>query len=344
MSNKINYDDFLKLLRNVDVPDEELAKYVVPLTPDNGAFNIRIAPDINRVEMTDDEKEFENAMSSANSLARWRRSVRFKRNFKNPAFKDWPVLVSEGDSWFQFPLLIEDVIDHLGNNYLINCLGAAGDTAANMATGPVAAGGQEYFSALKQQVKTGRLQGFVFSAAGNDVIGEEPVTKSRTLAKHLLSGGAINDPQSYVDHPQLTNTLATLKQHYESVIQKIRRDHELSALPIFIHGYDYCFPGGHPDDPRKRQLYAKRDQWLGSAFQEKGITIGRDAQRNIIKVFIDRLYDMMHELAVTDGNVHVVDVRNSLPNIADWNDEIHGTSAGFKTVAMKFDNCIARVV
>ena len=111
-------------------------------------------------------------------------------------------------------------------------------------------------------------------------------------------------------------------------------------IPIFIHGYDYCFPGGHPDDPRKRQLYASRDKWLGSAFKEKGINIGRDEQREVIKYLIDGLYEMMGGLSDRYDNVHVINVRNTLKNIEDWNDEIHGTSKGFKAVAMKFDNKI----
>ena len=346
MPVKINYDTFEKMLRDVDVPDEEIAWYVNAVPSKAGAFNIMIEPNPDRVFMTEDEKEYEDAMAFANGIARWRRRIRFKKRMKQPAYGDWPVLVSEGDSWFQFPLLIEDVIDHLSVNYLINSLGAAGDTAENMAAGPLQYGGQEYFTALKKQAKTGRLDGFLFSAAGNDVIGEDPKNPGkRMLAVHLKKDGNEADPLTYIKKDQLKQTMNQLKKHYETVINRIQKDGELNNIPIFIHGYDYCYPGGHADDPRKRQLYARRDQWLGRAFKEKNILPGqRDKQREIIKYMIDQLYKMMDVLTGQHKNLHLIDVRGTLDKIEDWNDEIHGTGDGFKRVAMKFDNAIQGVI
>jgi hypothetical protein len=45
-------------------------------------------------------------------------------------------IVSEGDSWFQFPFLLKDVIDWLSDDYAIWSLDAAGDTLANMTSDP----------------------------------------------------------------------------------------------------------------------------------------------------------------------------------------------------------------
>lgn len=343
MAEKITYDAFLKMIRDVDVPEEEIAAYINAVPSESGAFSIKIEPNPERVHLTEDEREYENAMSFANGIARWRRSVRFKRRMCQSAYNDWPVLVSEGDSWFQFPLLIEDVIDHLSKNYLINSLGAAGDTAENMARGPMRRGGQEYLSTLKKQARTGRLDGFLFSAAGNDVIGEDPQTGGRMLAIHLNEEGNEADPATFINQARLTETIGRLEGYYRTVIDNIRGEESLQGIPIFIHGYDYCFPGGHDDDPRSRQLYAERDKWLGSAFKEKNILQGnRDAQRAVISIMIDRLYDMMFGL--DDGNVHVIDVRNTLGSIEDWKDEIHGTGDGFRRVAMKFDNLIQRTI
>jgi hypothetical protein len=344
MTDKISYNEFSKMLRNVDVPEEELAKYVNAVPSESGAFNIKIEPNPDFVQMSDDDMEYENAMSFANNIARWRRSVRFKRYIKKKSYKDWPVLVSEGDSWFQFPILIKDVIDHLSGDYLINSLGAAGDTAENIANGPMRKGGQEYFRTLKRQAKIKRLDGFLFSAAGNDVIGEDPHTGGSMLATHLKPDGIEGRPRSFIDQQRLDHTMKILKGHYNKVIKTIRQDGDLKNIPIFIHGYDYCFPGGHVDDPRKNQLYAKKDKWLGSAFKEKGIRLGRDAQRDVIKCMIDDLYNMMSKLIGQHDNIHVIDVRNTLNHIADWKDEIHGTSDGFKAVAKKFDTTIRSVI
>ena len=61
-----------------------------------------------------------------------------------------------------------------------------------------------------------------------------------------------------------------------------------------------------------------------------------DIQRGIIRVLINRLYKMLDDLAQEDSNVHVIDVRGTLPAIEDWNDEIHGTSKGFSRVSELF--------
>jgi hypothetical protein len=332
MSKKITYDALLSMLRNVDIPDVEIAPYLEAVPSNNGAFSIQIVPNPEMVMLTEDDKKFESFLTTANGISRWRRSVKFNRNIKNSKYQDWPVLVSEGDSWFQFPVLIEDIIDHLSNGYLINCLGAAGDTAENMVTGPLRTGGQE-----------GRLQGFLFSAAGNDVIGQDPNTKESILARHLKEGGDESNPQTFIDMDQFRNTINKLEGYYKTVITNIRQDATLKKIPIFIHGYDYCFPGGHDNDPRKKPSYAKLDEWLGSAFKQKRILLGqRDKQRDIIVYMIDSLYEMM--LKLEDDNIHVVDVRKTLQNIEDWKDEIHGTSEGFKSIAEKFKNEMKKVI
>ena len=42
--------------------------------------------------------------------------------------------------------------------------------------------------------------------------------------------------------------------------------------------------------------------------------------------------------------VHLVDCRGALPDVADWADEIHGTSAGFAKVADRFRATLANVL
>ncbi len=64
--------------------------------------------------MTLQDVEVENALKIGNGLARFRRMQSFSRRLQKGV--DQPVLVSEGDSWFQFPFLIREVIDHLNRD------------------------------------------------------------------------------------------------------------------------------------------------------------------------------------------------------------------------------------
>jgi hypothetical protein len=237
-----------------------------------------------------------------------------------------------GDSWFQFPFLIEDVVDNLEKDFLIWSLDAAGDTADNMVNRK-----PEYKEGLDAQ-KTNHVVGFLFSAAGNDVIGEDllgnPVLS--TLIKPFKSG---KDTARHIDNGELAAVLTRLETDYRKVFSTIRDDWDFKKLPIFIHGYEYAIPGGYPGDKR-HPVYAKQDEWLGGPLVEKGIK-DLKLQRQIIHLLIDSLYDMLDRVAGKSSttNIHVVNVRETL-NEGDWADEIHGTSDGFAKVAERFRKVI----
>jgi hypothetical protein len=131
------------------------------------------------------------------------------------------VLVSEGDSWFQFPLIIDETIDQLGSKYLIWSVGAAGDTLENMVHGPRDKGKTEYMQALVKQQD--RVQGFLFSAAGNDIIGESAATGEPVLLEILRDfNGDVNDVVGHINLAVLGQKLAFLCQGYTQVIDTIR--------------------------------------------------------------------------------------------------------------------------
>ena len=269
------------------------------------------------------EFRVESAMRWANAICRWRRQRRFEQRVA--AGERLPVLVSEGDSWFQFPFLIEDVVDCLGSDHLIWSLDAAGDTAQNMVRR-----NPEYLAGLRAH--RDEVAAFLFSAAGNDVIGEdefgEPVLKS--LVKHFTAG---KDAAWHIDQVRLAEVLLFLEGAYKEVMATVRA--EFPHLPVLIHGYDHAIPGGHPGEWRSPE-WAAVDQWLGRPFAERGIH-DLALQRDIIRILIDALYDMLHRVAGDSAvtHIHVVDVRGTLRR-EEWADEIHGTSAGFERVAELF--------
>ena len=321
---RITYDELERMLRDPSIPDAQIAPYLMADPEAGGPFDPRVVPDPSRVAM-DEAAEFrvESAMRWANAICRWRRQQRFRQ--RRAAGERLPVLVSEGDSWFQFPFLIEDVIDCLGPDHLIWSLDAAGDTAENMVRR-----NPEYLAGLRAHQD--EVAAFLFSAAGNDVIGEdefgEPVLKS--LVKSFTAG---KDAAWHVNQAHLAEVLLFLEGAYNEVTATIRA--EFPTLPILIHGYDYAIPGGHPGEWRSPG-WAEVDQWLGKPFAERGI---RDLalQQDIIRILIDALYDMLHRVAgdSSESNIHVVDVRGTLRR-EEWADEIHGTSRGFTRVAELF--------
>jgi hypothetical protein len=329
--DKISYAEFKSKLMDPEIPDAEIAKYLTAIPEESGPFDPRIEPDPDKVEMTREaDFDVENALRWGNAVCRLRRQMRFKNQISQGVKK--PVLVSEGDSWFQFPFLIDDVIDHLGKDFLIWSLDAAGDTADNMVNR-----NPEYKAGLDAQ-KGNNVAGFLFSGAGNDVIGEDllgnPVLS--TLIKPFKSG---KDAAWHIDQGQLSAVLSRLDTDYRKVVATVRADKSFKTLPIFIHGYDYAIPGGYEGDKR-HPIYAKQDEWLGGPLTEKGI-VDLTLQRKIIHLLIDALYDMLDRIAADSfkTNIYVIDVRGSLKE-GDWADEIHGTSEGFAEVARRFKKVI----
>jgi hypothetical protein len=250
---KITRDEYLKLAHNPDTSEEELISYS-RIEKGEGGFDFKIVPDPEKVELESEDLELEDAMKIGNDWSRSRRQKRFLR--EKPGSK-LPVLVAEGDSWFEFPLLVREIIDQLEDEYLVWSIAAAGDTAQNMVY--ESAEYPEALEYLRHDVK-----GFLFSAAGNDIIGEDPNTQKPVLLELLNDyNGNISDIEGHINKELLEDRMSFLKRSYTDVINKIRHELGFERLPIFIHGYDYAIPypcAGHdPRDP----IHAKKNQWLG---------------------------------------------------------------------------------
>jgi len=333
---KISFDEYLAMLRDPDVPDEKIMAYSAVRKGD-GAFAPEIHPDPDKVIMTEEEQDAESAMRIGNGFARWRRKIRFHRALNGGDTR--PVLVSEGDSWFQFPLLISEVIDHLGEDYLIRSVGAAGDTAQNMVYGR-----PEYIKTLRQEKE--RVRGFLFSAAGNDIIGEDPETERPVLLDVLRPfNGDVGDVIGHINFALLAQKLDFLRKAYTKVIDTVRAEPNLERLPIFVHGYDYVFPYPWGENDDRNPIYAAQDEWLGAPLSERGI-MDHDLRRNILRTLIDALYQLLEDIAgdSAETGIWLIDCRGAMPIVTDWKDEIHGTSDGFSKVAVRFKATISDVL
>lgn len=337
MTKKITYGEFLALLRDIGVPDSQIAPHVI-LVPGETGLDFEVRPNPETVEMTAEDERLENALKIGNGIARFRRRNRFFKTLQT--HPDRTVLVSEGDSWFQFPFLIDETIDQLLPHYNILSLGAAGATLEEMTQGRMRPRGVEYLLELRRHKD--RVRAFLFSGAGNDIIGEHPDT-GRPMLTDLLRdyNGNAEDTVGHIDDAAVTQRIAMLAAGYRGVIAAIRGEPGFESLPIVFHGYDYAYPYPFGSDDRRNPSYAANDKWLGSAFAARGIN-APTLRRAIIVDLIDRLYRMLHDLRAGSAgkDIYVVDCRGALPDVADWNDEIHGTSEGYVEVGRRFHETI----
>ena len=339
---KITLNQFYDLLLDDETSEEDVYAYTY-VVKGKGGFDFTLVPDPEVVEYDSSNLGAEEGlMNIGNAWYRGRRRKKFKKQLR--AGDKRPVLVSEGDSWFQFPKLIDEVIDHLATDYLIWSCGAAGDTVENMVMSKEESKKTEYMIALRAQKQ--HVKAFLFSGAGNDIIGENPVTKVSSLQNLLFSYRDVTNKvaESYIDQVAFSAVLGGIEKAYIKVIDTIRSEPGFESLPIIFHGYDYPFPFPWGESDRRDPSYASNNEWLGEAFEAHNYP-AEPIRREILVVLIDSLYDMLHSIAgnSVETNIWIVDCRGAMPNLTDWNDEIHGTSLGFSAVSVRFRSTLDMV-
>ena len=282
-----------EMLMNPDVPDSAIRPYLLMDPLDSQAFRPSVVANPAMVDFG--EVESAMALASLNGVARWRRQQRYARKIRG-----WTGLkvVAEGDSWFQYPFLIDDVIDHLFDAWAIYCVGAAGDLLQDMAR-------QDEVTAAVLAEKPDLL---LLSGGGNDLLGGGQLVRYlRPHAPGMSAGDHVSD--------EFYRLLQRIMEIYGSLLEK---GLSAGARRVVCHGYDYAIPNG--------------GGWLGRPMLKLGIT-DRGLQRDIIRILIDALHEGLVGVAGRfGGRVVVADCRGTVPDSA-WYDELHPTSQGFGRAA-----------
>jgi hypothetical protein len=128
MTPKISIQELLARLSDPSIPDLELRPYLMIDRVESQGFRPVVTPNPSVVAYGAEEAAV--AVASLNGVSRWRRQTRYRQKMNG-----WSGLraVAEGDSWFQFPFLLDDVVDQLYDRCAIYCCSAAGDLLSDMA-------------------------------------------------------------------------------------------------------------------------------------------------------------------------------------------------------------------
>lgn len=330
--SKLTLAEWQALVENpASKKDEILA--VSHIRRGEGGLDFSLVPNPDQVDVL--SEDVEGLLDLGNGAARVRRHLAFEARQLLGA--PGPIIVSEMDSWGQFPVLIDEIVDHLNEfGYLVWSVGAAGDTMRNMVNSSQVARQTEYMLALRRQPNA---KAFLFSGAGNDIIGEDPDSKVPALCDLLneFNPDRSGDVETHINMDAMRDKLGQLEAGYRKMITTVRGTYP--DLPILIHGYDYVFPYPWVNDQRNPWLYAAKNQWLGKPLDDRQIPQDHlQLRRGILIYLIDRLYDMMEGLVQDPAlpGVHLVNCRGAMPDLEDWADEIHGTDDGFLKVAERF--------
>ena len=228
---------------------------------------------------------------------RWDRYRRDKRAGK-------PRLVSEGDSWFDYPQH-RNVVDHLvaAGAYAVLRFESSGDTLRQVA-------GDRSLGALLQWVRAERPLAVLLSAGGNDLFEPSAEDRRRRWVWEALRpaaqvpAGDRADPRAYLNRDVWRAKLAELRGHLERVVARVG-----PHAPVVCHGYDYLPVTG------ARARYNGLDlagPWLLPAMQDRGID-DPALRRAIVRCLIDDYNGLLHALAAAHPLAFVhADVRNAV--------------------------------
>lgn len=241
-------------------------------------------------------------------------------------------ILMEGDSWFDYPRKYfigpkpRNIADwmklHLSHHQgIANLLSIAhsGDTTFGMSTTPGS------FSARRILKQVGaKLDFLLVSAGGNDIAGPQMLRMTRKPQP----GGKVADCIT----ADFYSTLDGIEQRYTEVLAMLQRKH--FKVQVIAHSYCYI-------EPQKKGFeflfWRIGDGWIARYLEANQIP--GELHPEIVKIMLDAFHKRLVRLSEQFPQFHVVDFRDGLLNPgseADWADEMHATSEGFKKLTRRF--------
>ncbi|WP_299212017.1 N-acetylmuramoyl-L-alanine amidase [uncultured Tateyamaria sp.] len=248
------------------------------------------------------------AINWANRIARARRLIIYRRKTRR-GFAGLRI-VDEGDSWFQYPLLLQDTIDQLNedDDLAIYSLSGAGDLVSDMAQR------KEYVEALRE-TEAGIL---LLSGGGNDLLG------GGRLKNVLRDYSPGMNAEDLIDAPRFDRSLAAVMRAYEAIVSDVEAG--FPNVQIIGHAYDVPFPregGGR----------------IGVPLEERGIPLA--IGRRVIGLLLGRFTDALQQLASESSAFHFVDLKDKVSRgVSSWFDELHPRNPGYGRAAAELRKAI----
>ncbi|MCR9143188.1 MAG: hypothetical protein NXI24_13115 [bacterium] len=243
-----------------------------------------------------------------------------------------PVIVAEGDSWFDYPGKITrgrhpetDVLDFLAlkHGFAVHRESIMGDTLENMV-----------YNTLERQVidaiEEYEPRYFLFSGGGNDLVGRRMLDflVDAEFAREFPLESPPKSPFLEDAFRLFVNTV--MKSAYRLMIRRVQ-----SAKPdikIYAHGYDYVLPSGKPVIDFGFVGFV--GPWILPNFKKRKIK-GKEIQEEIIRSMINIFNEMLEDLETEyKGLFYHVDCRGLIKR-KEWANEIHPKKVGYIKIAAK---------
>ncbi len=309
--------------------------------------------------------ELPNGSTSNKGILGWfnrrKRNKKLKHfNWQMGAYPNNPIVIAEGDSWFEHPL-IADGIDWLQEDHELNTisLAAGADWLVNMLKQ------REYLKELKGKLNDNKqVAAIVLSAGGNDIVDENLKT---VISKDVQRNEVPSDVEQYARNefpqhwkaivegwkyltPKFYVKLSLFLTLYTLLFQEIRRvtrtirPEASEQIRLLLHGYDFAYPskaksiGNSSFGGYLYKLFFNGNN-LYKPMQEIGIP--ERLMHPIASALIFEFNNMIalinrHQL---DVNFCHVDFRGLFKD-ENWNDELHITGKHAEWIGAAFSYAI----
>lgn len=354
-------DQFYKLLFDGQVSESKWDTIFTEVdSVDKDDFNsfIKRVYDLNEdIELTNSEA-VTGILHNFNRFEQWRKNLIFKRNIKKKGFREnKKLIIAEGDSWFEYPLFIRDILDWIykDRNYSLYTLASGGDWIGNM----IYKG--DYITELSKYYP----EVFLISGGGNDLVGDSRIA---TLIKKKT---AIEPDDIVANEKAATekNIIATKYPHYSDkmcdrivegrkylskdfydllsifylqyclLFNNLKKSKKFDSMKIITQGYDFAIPSRNKNIFKNPlRLVFGNGKWLSEPLNMRGI-YDDEEQRSVVAAMIFEFNEMLIYLGAKFDNIYHIDCRG-LAKDNEWKDELHLSGKLYKKIAMTYKKCI----
>ena len=307
--SSIRLSELFRRLADPDTPPEDIRPYLIRVPSATGKIEPEFQPNPALVTGIDHGLEGGVMLSGLNGYYRARRHRAYRRMIAEKP--NLPRIVSEGDSWFQYPMLLDDIIDHLMVDHAVLSLDAAGDTLAQMIAQ------NELLSTVQRE----RASAVLLSAGGNDLFDSGNIAN---LIESVVVGATADD----LVGPRFDAFLARIIRDYHALLMRLHRAQP--RVVILIHGYAAAF--------------SRMDRWIGQPLRAKGV-MPAAVQDRVVRIMLKRFNDAQRAMAADPafhGRVVHVDLTGLGKQRADWHDEIHLNGASNAKAARLFATALSQ--
>lgn len=224
-------------------------------------------------------------------------------------------VVAGGDGWFQYPMLLKDVVDLLGRVYNVRAFAAPDETLTKLAQNP----------ALFTTIADVDPDFVLLSGGANDLFGED-------FPKFLRENPdpAQPSPQRYLGDA-FAPALEAVLTAGGNVLRQIKVGYP--HVRVLVHGYDYPVTADVSEKPNR----------LAEAMADAGITdpAERDA---LLRYVVDEFNQRLAALVAQYPNASYLDLRGAMKGRERpdefWFDALVPNDKGFLKIATRFDDRI----